>query len=173
MSTTVALISDSHGHIDDSALTHLEDVDEIWHAGDIGEEQVIERLPKHAIHRIITGNIDHRLMRLAYPEELHFEIEGTKIFMIHIGGSPGRYAKGVKAKILELKPDLFVCGHSHICKVVYDKSLQCLYMNPGAVGNHGFHQVKTLLKFSLEEGKIKDLRVIELGKRGRYPDLIG
>lgn len=163
----VALISDSHGFIDEKVLAHLDDVDEIWHAGDIGSETVIEALPEGKVLRIVYGNIDDAEARLRYPEELFFETEGLKVLMIHIGGKSPYYAKGIKSKIAQLSPALFVCGHSHICKVEYDAKLNCLYMNPGAIGMQGFHQVRTLLKFEIEAGKPKNLRVVELGKKGK------
>ena len=165
--TKIALISDTHGFMDEKGLAHLQEVDEVWHAGDIGSETVVEALPATKIHRIVVGNIDDAAARLKHPEELFFETGGMKVLMLHIGGSPPNYAKGVKRKIQALKPDIFVCGHSHICKVVYDPALNCLYMNPGAMGNQGFHQVRTLLKFEIEEGKAKNLNVVELGKRGK------
>jgi putative phosphoesterase len=115
---------------------------------------------------MVFGNIDNNELRSTFKEELLFEIEGLKVLMMHIGGSPPRYARGVKGKIKSLKPDLFVCGHSHICKVLYDDTLNCLYMNPGAIGNQGFHLIKTMLKFQVENGKIQRLEVIELGRRG-------
>lgn len=163
----VALISDSHGFIDDSTLVHLQDVDEIWHAGDIGNDKVIEALPEGKILRVVFGNIDDSSLRAKYDEELFFKQEGLKVLMLHIGGRPPYYAKGVKKKIEALKPDLFICGHSHICKVEYDARVNCLYMNPGAIGQQGFHQIRTLLKFDLEGGKAKNLRVVELGKKGK------
>ncbi len=163
----IALISDSHGFIDEKVLSHLQDVDEIWHAGDIGDDAVIQALPKGKILRIVYGNIDGAPARLQYPEELFFEVDGAKVLMLHIGGRPPRYNKNVKSKILTLKPDLFVCGHSHICRVEFDRTINCLYMNPGAIGQQGFHQVRTLLKFEIEAGKAKNLRVVELGKKGK------
>ncbi|EON78560.1 putative phosphoesterase [Lunatimonas lonarensis] len=143
----------------------MEEVDEIWHAGDIGSFDVIGWFPEGKIHRIITGNIDDHSIRERFPEELVFEVGGLRVLMLHIGGNPARYAKGVKARIREVKAGLFVCGHSHICRVEYDRGLECLYMNPGAIGMQGFHQVRTMLKFSIIEGKPTDLRVIELGKK--------
>ena len=162
----VALISDSHGYIDHKALPYLQDADEIWHAGDIGELGVLEMLPKGKLRRIVTGNIDGADARVSFPETLSFEVEGLKVLMLHIGGKPGRYAKGVKERIDKLGANLFVCGHSHICQVQYDEKLKCLFMNPGAVGNQGFHHVKTMLVFEIDSGKVKNLRAIELGKRG-------
>ncbi|MEX2594910.1 MAG: metallophosphoesterase family protein [Anditalea sp.] len=163
----IALISDSHGFVDSKVLAHLHDVDEIWHAGDIGDEAVIFALPHGKKLRAVFGNIDDLNIRERYKEELFFEVEGMKILMLHIGGRPPYYIKDIKKKIQNLKPDLFVCGHSHICKVEYDAKVNCLYMNPGAIGHQGFHQIRTLLKFEIEEGKAKNLRVVELGKKGK------
>lgn len=162
----IALISDSHGYMDAKLLSYLQDVDEIWHAGDIGDIHLGQVLPKDKKLRVITGNIDGLEMRAEYPEELLFELEGLKVFMIHIGGKPPRYAKGVKEKIRKHGAGLFICGHSHICKVEFDPSLNCLYMNPGAIGQQGFHVMRTLLLFEIQKGKIQNLRVVELGKRG-------
>jgi uncharacterized protein len=153
--------------LDEQVVRHLEEVDEIWHAGDIGDVGILEGLPQNKELRVITGNIDDSVARGMFPEELVFEVEGVRVLMIHIGGKPPRYAKGIKARIKEVAPKLFVCGHSHICKVEFDPALQSLYMNPGAIGVQGFHQVRTLLKFDLENGGIKNLRVVELGKRAK------
>lgn len=163
----IALISDSHSHIDPNVIKYLEDVDEIWHAGDIGDLEVIKQLPASKIQRIVTGNIDGQEARALFPEELEFEVEGLKVLMVHIGGKPPRYAKGIRNRIKEAGAGLFVCGHSHICKVEFDPSVQCLYMNPGAIGHQGFHVMRTLLIFEAEGGKLKNLKVIELGKRGK------
>jgi uncharacterized protein len=163
----IALISDSHGYIDQQVIWHLESVDEVWHAGDIGDKSVIDALPKHLTQRIITGNIDDLEAQSNHPEELFFEVEGVKVLMIHIGGKPPRYANGVLARIKSLQPQLLVCGHSHICKVEFDAKNECLYMNPGAIGQHGFHVMRTLLTFEVEKGKLKNLAVVELGKRGK------
>lgn len=163
----IGLISDSHGYIDEITTSHLEEVDEIWHAGDIGDMAILDNLPTDKVMRIITGNIDDLEARDQYPEELWFEVEGLKVGMIHIGGKPPQYAKGVKNLIRQHGIRLFVCGHSHICKVEFDKNLNCLYMNPGAIGQSGFHVIRTMLLFEVEKGKIQNLRVVELGKRGR------
>lgn len=163
----IGLISDSHSFLDERILHHLDAVDEIWHAGDIGDLSILDRLPKGKPYRIITGNIDDQMARQQYPDELLFNVEGVKVLMIHIGGSPPRYANGIKEKISRSQAKLFVCGHSHICKVVFDKELDCLYMNPGAVGQHGFHLMRTMLMFEIEKDKIQNLRVVELGKRGK------
>jgi uncharacterized protein len=163
----IALISDSHGHLDSGILDHLKEADEIWHAGDIGDIEVLNILPSGKQIRVITGNIDDQQARLVFPEELVFVSEGVKVLMLHIGGKPPGYSKGVKERIRAVSPHLFVCGHSHICKVEFDKNHNCLYMNPGAVGHQGFHVMRTMLLFELENGKIKNLRVVELGRRGK------
>ncbi|TVP42836.1 MAG: metallophosphoesterase [Mongoliibacter sp.] len=163
----IALISDSHSYIDEATIKYLEDVDEIWHAGDIGDLGVIDALPSGKSLRVIVGNIDDEKTQELYPETLIYDLAGMKILMTHIGGKPPRYAKGIKTLLKKEKPQLFVCGHSHICKVEYDKELNCLYMNPGAIGQHGFHVMRTLLLFEINSGKIQNLRVVELGKRGR------
>lgn len=163
----IGLISDSHGYLDEIVAGHLADVDEIWHAGDIGDLSILDQLPSDKVLRIITGNIDGQDARSGYPEELWFEVEGLKVGIIHIGGKPPQYAKGVKNLIRQHGVQLFACGHSHICKVEFDRNLNCLYMNPGAVGQSGFHMVRTMLLFEIEKGKIQNLRVVELGKRGR------
>ncbi|MBR9777622.1 MAG: metallophosphoesterase family protein [Cytophagales bacterium] len=162
----IPLISDTHSSLPENAIQSLEEVDEIWHAGDVGDPMILEKLPKKPLLRAVFGNIDDQHLKRELPEEVLFESGGVKVFMIHIGGTPPRYAKGVKAKIKNHQPNLFVCGHSHICKVVQDKELGVLYMNPGAIGNHGFHQIKTMLTFELDQ-TVKNLKVIELGKRGR------
>jgi uncharacterized protein len=167
MPQKIALISDSHSYIDQNTLTYLENVDEIWHAGDVGDRIVIDSLPKGKMIRGVYGNIDGQEVQGIFPEWLEFEVEGVRVLMTHIGGKPPRYAKGVKERIKKFQPHLFICGHSHICKVEFDPGLNCLYMNSGAIGQQGFHQIRTLLLFELEEGKVKNLRVVELGKRGQ------
>jgi putative phosphoesterase len=166
MPKKIGLISDSHGFIDHKTLEYLRDVDEIWHAGDIGISAVTEALPTDKTVRAVFGNIDDQDAQLRYPEWQEFELEGVRVSMTHIGGKPPRYAKGVKERIRSFGAQLFVTGHSHICKVEFDRTLNCLYMNPGAIGHQGFHHLRTMLLFELEAGKIQNLRVVELGKRG-------
>lgn len=166
MTIKIGLISDSHSYIDHKTITYLQDVDEIWHAGDIGMKEVMNALPIDKPVRAVFGNIDDQTIQERYPEWQEFELEGVKVLMTHIGGKPPRYAKGVKQKIKESAAQLFICGHSHICKVEFDPTVNCLYMNPGAMGRHGFHIMRTMLLFELESGKIQNLRVVELGKRG-------
>jgi len=166
MSLKIGLISDSHSYFDHITIQFLSDVDEIWHAGDIGDLAVIQHLPPGKLLRGVYGNIDDVRVQEVFPEWQEFELEGVRVLMTHIGGKPPRYAKGVKERIKKVRPMLFICGHSHICKVEWDKELNCLYVNPGAVGQQGFHQVRTLLLFELDQGKVTNLRVVELGKRG-------
>ncbi|WBL43661.1 metallophosphoesterase family protein [Algoriphagus halophytocola] len=167
MSTKIALISDSHSYIDHKTLTYLQDADQIWHAGDIGDDSVMKALPPGKPVRAVFGNIDDAATQQEYPEWQEFTLENVKVLMTHIGGKPPRYAKGIKARIKESAPQLFICGHSHICKVQFDSALNCLYMNPGAIGQQGFHTMRTMLLFELDAGQVKNLRVVELGKRGK------
>lgn len=157
----IGLLSDTHGFVDESVYKHFESCDEIWHAGDIGSQNVIDDLSAFKPFRAVYGNIDNHSLRNQYPENNVFELEGVKVFITHIAGYPGKYNPRVRALIEEHKPKLFVCGHSHILKVQYDKKYQHLHMNPGAYGNHGFHKVKTMLRFTLDKGAIKDLEIIE------------
>jgi putative phosphoesterase len=165
--TKVGLLSDTHGFVDPAVYKHFKDCDEIWHAGDIGHVQVIDDLSKFKTLRAVYGNIDGHVVRSAVPEDLVFEIDGIKIFMTHIGGSPGRYNLRVKSLMQRYKPNIFICGHSHILKVMYDQQMNHLHINPGAAGNHGFHHVKTLIRFDLHQGKPANMEVIELGKRAQ------
>ena len=170
----VALISDTHGFLDEQLLSLLSDADEIWHAGDIGKVAVLDHLKKLKKKiRAVHGNIDNATVRMEVPAQLDWELEGKKFFMTHIGGYPGHYAKGIKQLLQESKPDVFICGHSHILKVIFDKTLNLLHLNPGACGKEGFHPVRTLLKFSVDQGQIKDMAVVELGVRGPESRRVG
>jgi hypothetical protein len=140
--------------------------DEIWHAGDIGDISVMDELKKIAPIRAVFGNIDDHIVRVEYPENNRFTLEGVDVWITHIGGKPYAYNHLIRDEITKNPPKLFICGHSHICKVQMDKKLKMLYMNPGAAGIHGFHKVRTMLRFTLDNGNIKDLEVIELGERG-------
>jgi putative phosphoesterase len=158
----ITLLSDSHSYMDEQVLKLCAGSDEIWHAGDIGSPRVCDQLAKVAKVRAVFGNIDDPSLRREWPEELAFEIENYKVWMTHIGGYPGRYHRGIKEKLREFKPDLYICGHSHILKVMPDKDLGLLHMNPGAIGKQGLHQIRTLLRFKIENGKLSDLEVVEL-----------
>ncbi len=162
----IGLISDTHSHLEESVLAYFEECDEIWHAGDIGDASVADRLAGFRPLRAVYGNIDDAALRRRFPEDLRFELEGVEVFMTHIGGYPGRYNRRVRTLLRDQPPDLYVCGHSHILKVMPDKSLGLLHINPGAAGNHGFHQVKTIVRLTLSEGQIGEVQVVELGRRG-------
>jgi putative phosphoesterase len=161
----IALLSDTHSYLDPALPKYIDSCDEIWHAGDIGTLEITDTLEKWKPLRAVYGNIDGDKLRVVHPENQVFELEGVKVLMTHIGGYPGRYNPLVRALIEREKPKLYICGHSHILKVMFDKKYNCLHMNPGAVGVHGFHKVKTFLRFTLDKGNIKDLEVIELGNR--------
>jgi putative phosphoesterase len=161
----VGLLSDTHGFLDASIYKYFKECDEIWHAGDVGTIEVFDELSKFKTIRAVYGNIDGHVLRTVMPEHLYFEVEGIKIYMTHIGGYPGRYNHDVKSFLQKHPTDLFICGHSHILKVIYDQTFKLLHINPGAAGNHGFHQVKTLIRFEISDGKPRNLEVIEIGKR--------
>lgn len=167
----IGLLSDTHGFLDERIFRHFDACDELWHAGDFGSMEVLERLQAFKPLRGVYGNIDGAPIRALMPLDLRFSCEETPVYMTHIGGYPGRYAPRVR-KILHDDPPrkgLFISGHSHILKVMPDRTLDFLHLNPGACGNEGWHQVKTLLRFILDAGHIRDLEVIELGRRGQNP----
>lgn len=164
--TKIGLISDTHNYLDQAVLKHFEHVDEIWHAGDFGSAAIADALKAFKPLRGVYGNIDGYDIRSEFPEELLFTCEDVKVFIKHIGVYPNRYSPGVKEKILKERVQLFISGHSHILKVMYDSKLQCLHMNPGAAGIQGWHKVKTLIRFAIDGKEIKNCEVIELGKRG-------
>lgn len=164
--TTIGLLSDTHSCWDDRYAFHFKGCDEIWHAGDIGDITILERLRTVApVVRAVSGNIDHGMVRRECKEVEMFEIEGLKVWLTHIAGYPGRYAQGVSKILADNNINLMVCGHSHILKVMPDHSLNLLHINPGAAGYHGWQKVRTLIKLTLDAGTIKGLDVIELGKR--------
>lgn len=161
----ICLLSDTHSYLDPAVLHWAEKCDEIWHAGDIGSLELAHRLAEVKPLRAVFGNIDDREIRLEYPEDQLFECEGASVFMTHIGGYPGRYAKGIRARLTKLRPSLFICGHSHILRIQKDEKLGVFHLNPGACGRVGFHQVRTLMILTLEERTLTDLKVVELGPR--------
>lgn len=163
----IGLLSDTHSFLDESIFTYFKDCDEIWHAGDIGSMEVVEQLEAFKPLKAVYGNIDDALMRRTFPEHLRFECEGIDVWITHIGGYPGRYDRRVRAEIKANPPDLFICGHSHILKIMPDKQLNLLHVNPGACGNHGLHKMKTIVRFAIDKGKVKDMEIVELGLRGR------
>lgn len=158
----IALISDTHSFFGEDVNKYLKDVDEIWHAGDIGDQETADKYRAIASFRAVYGNIDPHILRYEYPEHILFETEGMKILMLHIGGYPGRYTPKAKNLILKFRPDLFVSGHSHILKVMYDNKFNLLYMNPGSCGQKGFHRFRTLLLFDIVSGEVQNLRVVEI-----------
>ena len=158
----ILLLSDTHGHVDDHIMKYVKESDEVWHAGDIGTTQVTDTISNLKPLRAVFGNIDNHELRLSFPEELLFECEDMNIYMTHIGGKPGRYSKGISEKIRSLKPEIFICGHSHILKIQFDKVNQLLFINPGAIGKHGFHKVRTMVRFVIDKSDIKNMQVIDV-----------
>ena len=195
--TRIGLISDTHGWLDEAVYEHFKDCDEVWHAGDFGqfgltlvpspggeggrEERLeggsnygdlfVQRFEqlygRKIIFRGVYGNIDKPELRVIYPEKLFFICEGVNVFMQHIGGYPGRYSKGVKEDIIAHKSGLFISGHSHILKIMYDQRLHCLHINPGAAGKQGWHKMRTIVRFAIDGKEIKNCEVVELGERGK------
>ncbi len=159
------MLSDTHGHMDETILKYAAQADEVWHAGDIGNLSVTDRLKELKPVRGVFGNIDDHVIQKEFPENNRFMCEGVDVWITHIGGYPNRYNVRVLDEIRSNPPKLFICGHSHILKVMHDKKLGLLHMNPGACGKHGFHQVRTMLRFVIDGEKISDLEVVELGKR--------
>lgn len=158
----IGLLSDTHGYWDERYLKHFESCDEIWHAGDIGSLEVAERLETFRPLRAVYGNIDGQDIRLRFPEVNRFTLEGADVLIKHIGGYPDKYDPSIKNVLLTHPPRLFISGHSHILKVKYDKTLRMLHLNPGAAGKYGFHTVRTLMRFTINDGNFFDLEVIEL-----------
>jgi len=160
----IGLISDTHGYLDDSVFKHFENCDEIWHAGDFGTIELAEKLQAFKPLRGVYGNIDGQDIRSLYPEHLRFTCEELNVWITHIGGYPGKYSPAIREEIYRNPPGLFITGHSHILKVIYDKKISCLHLNPGAAGKQGWQKVRTLLRFSISAEKIHNLDVIELVK---------
>ena len=163
--TRVGLLADTHGYLDEAVFTHFAGCDEIWHAGDFGNIAVADTLAAFKPLKAVYGNIDGKDIRAVYPEHLRFTCEAVDVWITHIGGYPGRYSPQVKAAIQRTPPKLFIAGHSHILKVMYDQKLQCLHLNPGAAGKQGWHKVRTLLRFSIDGNRIENLEVVELASR--------
>ncbi len=158
----IGLLSDTHSFLDDAIFKYFDACDEIWHAGDFGNIDLADKLAAFKPLRGVYGNIDGQDLRTVYPEHLRFKCEELDVWMTHIGGYPGKYSPLVKPEIYANPPGLFICGHSHILKVMYDKKINCMHMNPGAAGKQGWHKVRTLLRFSVVDEKIANLEVIEL-----------
>ena len=161
----ILLLSDTHSHIDDAILKHVKQADEVWHAGDIGDLKVTDAISKLKPLRAVYGNIDGDKIRMEFPENNRFMCEGVDVWITHIGGYPNKYNVRVREEIYKNPPRIFICGHSHILKVIPDKKLNLIHMNPGAVGKHGFHKVRTMLRFTIDGKKIENLEVIEFPKR--------
>ena len=163
----IGLLSDTHGFLDLRIFEHFSGCDEVWHAGDIGDLVVANSLETFKTLRAVHGNIDDKQLQLRYPEDLHFQCEGLTVWMTHIGGAPPRYNPRIRKKLGLQVPDIFICGHSHILRVAKDPAYNdMLYINPGAAGNQGFHHMKTLVRFEVTGKEVRNLEVIELGKRG-------
>lgn len=160
----IGILSDTHAFLHPNVFEYFKDCDEIWHAGDIGSIDVLDQLNQFKPTRAVYGNIDGHVIKSRIPLEQIFTIDNIKVYLIHIGGYPKHYPKELKARLSQIKPQLFICGHSHILKVMYDKDLNFLHINPGAAGKYGFHNVITLIKLFIENGSMKDLEIKELPK---------
>lgn len=161
----IGILSDTHGYWDDRYLEYFAECDEIWHAGDIGSFELIRRLEEFRPVKAVCGNCDGGDTRKTYPQILEWECENTRVMMTHIGGYPGKYAPGIRKILVEKRPQLFIAGHSHILKVMFDRQMNLLYINPGAAGIMGWHKVRTLIRVTLSQGNFSNLEVIELGAR--------
>ena len=161
----ILLLSDTHSYIDEQILKFVKQADEVWHAGDIGNLEVTDTINKLKPLRAVYGNIDGKDARSQFPLDSKFRVEDVTVWMTHIGGYPNRYNQRIREDLKKARPKIFISGHSHILKVQYDKKLELLHLNPGAAGKHGFHKIRTMLRFTISKGDIKDLEIIELAKR--------
>jgi len=164
--TKIGLISDTHNFLDEAVFNYFENCDEIWHAGDFGTVSIADRLEAFRPLKGVYGNIDGYDIRSVYPQKLVWNCEDLNIYMTHIGGHPGKYAPGIRQELIANKSGLFISGHSHILKIIYDDKTGCLHINPGAAGNQGWHKIRTIVRFAIDGSAIKDCEVIELGRRG-------
>ncbi len=169
----ILLLSDTHGFLDQRMLNHIEQADEVWHAGDWGTLAVSDYIKERKPLRGVWGNIDGHELRTEHPLNNRFVCEGVDVLITHIGGYPGKYSFAIRTELIENPPQLFICGHSHILKVMRDSQLGLLHINPGAAGIKGFHTVRTMVRFKIDNGKITDIEAIELGKRGDIKNLEG
>jgi uncharacterized protein len=167
----IGLLSDTHGFLDDAVFTYFSECEELWHAGDFGSIEIFDRLMRFKPTRGVYGNVDGAQVRAAVPKDLTWNCDGLQVYMTHIGGYPGNYEARVKKELQRLRPGLFICGHSHILKIMRDPALELLHMNPGACGHHGWHLTRTMLRFTVETGKISAVEAIDLGPRGRKAPL--
>jgi len=163
--TKILLLSDTHSFIDEQILKYVKQADEVWHAGDIGDLKVTDCIKKLKPLRAVYGNIDDATARLEFPLHNRFLCEQVDVWITHIGGYPGKYNINIREEIKANPPKIFIAGHSHILKVQYDKKLQSLHLNPGAAGKHGFHKVRTMLRFGINDSDIKNMEIIELEQR--------
>lgn len=162
--TRIGLISDTHGFLDEKVFDHFKNCDEVWHAGDFGSG-IIETFKSFKTFKGVFGNIDDQKIRNEFPEQLVFDCENVKVMIRHIGGSPPNYNPETRKELTSHQPKLFICGHSHILKIMYDAKRNCLHINPGAAGNQGWHKIRTIIRFAIDGSEIKDCEVIELGKK--------
>lgn len=160
----VGILSDTHCRLIPQVFDFFKDVDEIWHAGDIGNIETAEQLAAFKPLRAVHGNIDDHIVRMQYPEDLFFHVEDVDVYMTHIGGYPGRYLPEIYHILNERRPDLFICGHSHILKVIFDKNLNLLHVNPGAAGQSGFHKQITMVRFCIDGKTFKDMEIFEIDR---------
>ena len=158
----IGLLSDTHSYLHSRVVEFFKDCDEIWHAGDMGTIDIADQLSKIKPFKGVHGNIDGQDVRLVYPKELRFKCEDVDVLLTHIGGYPGKYAPEIKDKLISNPPKLFICGHSHILKVIYDKKYNLLHINPGAAGKYGLHQIITAIRFKIDKSDIKELEILEL-----------
>ena len=157
----ILLLSDTHSYLDEQILKYVKQCDEVWHAGDIGSLEVVDEIKKLKPLRAVYGNIDNYVIKAEYPLDLKFTIEKVSVWITHIGGYPNHYDVRIRKEIQRNPPTLFISGHSHILKVMFDKKLNTLHLNPGAIGKHGFHKVRTMLRFQIHQDKISNLEIIE------------
>ena len=162
----IGLLSDTHSWLDENIFRHFESCDELWHAGDLGNSAIAEKLSAFKPLRAVYGNIDGPDIRSIFPETLRWECEGVRVYMTHIAGTPPKYNSQVKKELTRDPPKLFICGHSHILRIQFDQVNKILFMNPGAAGNQGWHKMRTIVRFNISDQNIQDCEVIELGKRG-------
>jgi uncharacterized protein len=162
----IGLLSDTHGALDVDVFKYFKECDEIWHAGDIGDQHLLQSLETFKPTKAVFGNVDTPNLRHSLAEDFWFDCEGLTVWLTHIAGTPPNYTPRIKKILKERKPDILICGHSHILRVIRDATFKMMYINPGAAGNHGFHAVKTIMRFEIIDKKILNMEVIELGKRG-------
>jgi putative phosphoesterase len=163
----IGLLADTHGFLDNALVEHFQECDEIWHAGDFGTSEVLDQLAALKPVRGVFGNIDGAGVRSRLPQDLEWSSEDVRVYMTHIGGYPGRYDPRARSELQRRKPDLFICGHSHIARVMRDAKLAVLHINPGASGHSGWHTERTAMRFDITAGKVTNLELLTLGRRGR------